>query len=533
MPKRPFEYSKAAYDREASGHEGNLTLSRREMIGLITGAFVAGSMPGWAMAAQPGKGGVLNVAAPANPSSLDPATGGAGSDHVFLFTMFDTLVAWDYDTLSPRPGLAESWSFPDPKTLVLNLRKGVVFHDDTPLDAEAVKFNLERNKTSQRSNIKADLATVDAVEVTGSHQVTLRLNQPDAALPLILSDRAGMMCSPTALKQLGDEHDRRPVGAGPWKFESWANNERIVVSRHPKYWRDGMPNLDGINFSIITEVNTGLRSVVGGQNHLAYQLSAQQKPIIERARNLKSVVSPTLYCVQIYLNYGREPLNDVRVRRALNHAIDRETLVKATMAGMADVAWTNLPPQHWAYDKSLENCWPHDPDKARALLAEAGYKDGFDLNLLGYTDQRSVQRQEVLIEQFSKAGIRCRFDNGSIAEKSAQYFVDRRADGLLSAWTGRPDPSLTYSLMYMKDAYFNAGRAEPSPELTQALLASRSTDDLEVRKRELAKAQKIVTDLALVVPLFFQHELVAHTDKVRNYESNLLGKPKFENVSLA
>lgn len=527
MAKRLFERSPANTEQDSS-----FTVSRREMIGLLTGAFVVGSLPGLAMAAEASKGGVLRVAAPANPSSLDPATGGAGSDHVFLFTMFDTLVAWDYATLAPKPGLAESWGFPDPKTLVLNLRQGVTFHDGTPFDAEAVKFNLERSKTAPRSNIKADLATVDTVEVTGGHQVTLRLKQADAALPLILSDRAGMMCSPTALKALGDEHDRRPVGAGPWKFESWANNERIVVSRHPGYWRNGAPQLDGIEFSIIPEVNTGLRSVVGGQNDLAYQLSSQQKPIIDRAKKLTGVVSPTLYCVQIYLNYGRAPLDDVRVRRALNHAIDRESFLKATMAGMGEVAWMNLPSQHWAFDKSLVNGWPHDPAKSRALLAEAGYKDGFDLNLLGYTDQRSVQRQEVLIEQFRQAGIRCRFDNGSIAEKSSQYFVERKGDGLLSAWTGRPDPSLTYALMYMKDAYFNAGRAEPSPELTQAILASRSSDDLEVRKRELATVQRIVVDLALVVPLFFQHELVAYTDKVHGYEPNLLGKPKFENVSL-
>lgn len=527
MANRQKEYELAL------DQDNRFTLSRRQMLGLLTGAFVVGNLPGWAQAADAIKqGGVLHVSAPANPSSLDPATGGAGSDHVFLFTMFDTLVMWDYSTLEAKPGLAESWNYTDPQTLVLNLRQGVVFHDDTPFDAEAVKFNIERAKTAQRSNIKADLVTVETVEVTGSHQVTLHLNQPDAALPLILSDRAGMMCSPTAIQARGDDTDRHPVGAGPWKFETWDNNERIVVSRNPKYWRDGMPHLDGINFSIITEVNTGLRSVIAGQNQLAYQLSAQQRPIIERARNLTAVVGPTLYCVQIYLNYGRAPLDDVRVRQAINHAIDREALVKATMDGLAEPAWMNLPSQHWAYDAAVANAWPHDPEKARALLAEAGFKDGLELNLLGYTDQRSVQRQEVLIEQFRKAGIRCRFDNGSIAEKSSQYFVERKADGLLSAWTGRPDPSLTYSLLYLKDAYFNAGRTEASPELTQAILASRASDDLQARKQELAKVQKIVTDLALAVPLFFQFELVAHSDKVKGYEPNLLGKPKFENVSL-
>ena len=148
----------------------------------------------------PKRGGTLRISAPANPSSLDPATGGAGSDHAFLFTMYDTLTEWDFETLKPKPGLAESWSFTDPTTLVLNIRSGVTFHDGTPLDAEAVKFNLERNKSDPKSNIKADLASMASAEVTGPMQVTLKLNTPDAALPGILSDRAGMMVSPTALK---------------------------------------------------------------------------------------------------------------------------------------------------------------------------------------------------------------------------------------------------------------------------------------------------------------------------------------------
>ncbi|HPU50917.1 MAG TPA: ABC transporter substrate-binding protein [Burkholderiaceae bacterium] len=511
--------------------EQPLRVSRREMIGLITGAFTAGPSALAIAQGAPRRGGVLKVAAPANPSSLDPATGGAGTDHVFLFTMFDTLVEWEYATLQARPGLAESWSFTDPKTMVLNLRKGVVFHDGTAFDAAAVKFNLERAKTAPRSNIKADLATVDSVEATGSHQVTLKLNQPDAALPLILSDRAGMMASPKAIQALGNEHDRKPVGTGPWRLVNWSDGEKVSVTRNEKYWKAGMPYLDGIEMQIIIEVNTGLRSVVAGQNDYVYFLSPQQRAIIDRSK-LGANSGPTLYCVQLYMNYGRPPLNDVRVRRAINHAIDRESFVKATMAGLAEAAWTQLPSAHWAFDKSLVNAWPHNIDTAKKLLAEAGHKDGLDLNLIGYTDQRAVQRQEVLMEQLRKAGFRVKFTNGSIADMSAKFFA-QNGDGLLSAWTGRPDPSLTFSLMYMKSAYFNAGKAEPAPELTAAILASRASTDIEVRKRELSKVMKIISDQALVAPLFFQLELDAHGKKVQGYRTNLLGKPKFENVWLS
>ncbi|MGL3214332.1 ABC transporter substrate-binding protein [Bradyrhizobium sp. BR 1433] len=158
--------------------------TRREVMALISGALASTTLGSRAFAeGAPKKGGTLRISAPANPSSLDPATGGAGSDHAFLFTMYDTLTEWEFDTLKPKPGLAESWKFTDPTTLVLNIRAGVTFHDGTPLDAEAVKFNLERNRSDAKSNIKADLLSVTAVEVTGPQQVTLKLKTPDTALP--------------------------------------------------------------------------------------------------------------------------------------------------------------------------------------------------------------------------------------------------------------------------------------------------------------------------------------------------------------
>ncbi len=126
------------------------TLRRREFLALLSGTAAVAAMAGSSslLAKVNTNGGLLRIGAPANPSSLDPATGGAGSDHIFLFPIFSTLVEWDYSTLAAKPGLAASWEFPDPKTMVMNLRQGVTFHDGAPFDAEAVRFNFERNKTA-------------------------------------------------------------------------------------------------------------------------------------------------------------------------------------------------------------------------------------------------------------------------------------------------------------------------------------------------------------------------------------------------
>lgn len=502
---------------------------RREFLASAAGLAIAGS----AMAqGTPRKGGVLKVSGNANPSSLDPQTGGSGSDHSFLYPIHDTLIDFEPATLKALPGIAESWSSPDPKTLLLNIRAGVLFHDGTPCDAAAVKFNLDRARTDARSNIKGDLVTVEGVEVTGPQQVAIKLKQPDSALLLILSDRAGMMGSPKAMQELGKDYDRKPVGAGAMKLVSWNDNEKVVYARNDKYWKTGQPYLDGLEMNVIPEINTALRAVVANQNDFVYFLSSQQKPLVDRAKNLVAVSGPTLYCVKIFLNFAKAPLDDVRVRRALNHAVDRESFAKVTMAGLSEIATTMLPKAHWAYDPSLENFYKYDPDKAKALLAEAGHKDGLDLHLIGFNDQRQQQRQEVLQEQLRKVGFRLRFSTYVIPEGSATFFSKAEGNGFVSQWTGRPDPSLTFTLLYGKGSYFNAGRQEASPEITAALAASRASPDIEDRKKAFSVLQRHVLEQALSVPLLFQFELDAHNTKVKGFKSNLLGKPRFDGVWL-
>ncbi|MES1940003.1 dipeptide ABC transporter (Dipeptide-binding protein) [Salinisphaera sp. T5B8] len=524
-PKQPRHTGDDTLD--VGGH----AVSRRAFLGYLSGALVVGALGAPAKLWARG-GAVLRVGANSNPSSLDPATGGSGSDHVFLFPIYDTLVTWDFDSLKAQPGLAERWEFTDSKTLVLHLRQGVTFHDGASFNAEAVKTNLDRSRTAEFSNIRSDLGSVDQVTVNGEHTVTLHLKNPDTALPLILSDRAGMMVSPKALQANGNRVDRTPVGTGFMKFEKWNDGSEISVTAFDNYHGTDKPSLAGITFSIITDSATRLRAVMSGQADLAYHLDGRQKPLVEKMPTLHGVIGSTVYCYQLYLNMSRDTLADRRVRQALNYAVDRDAFIRGAMAGSGEAAYMNLPKSHWAYDAQTAELYPHDPDKARALLKEAGYADGVTLDMRGYNDQSSVQMQELLLAQFARANIKGRFRTGTIADMSAEYFAKKQGDLLLSAWTGRPDPSLSYSLMYNQESYFNAGDKAPPEGFAEALLASRSSDDLATRKEALAKVQRLVMEDALVVPLAFRESIVATNDKVQNLRNNLLGKPKFNSVSL-
>jgi peptide/nickel transport system substrate-binding protein len=264
-----------------------------------------------------------------------------------------------------------------------------------------------------------------------------------------------------------------------------------------------------------------------------YQLPPRQKAILERSPNVKLANGPTLYVFQIFLNWAKPPFDDIRVRKAFNFAIDRESFVKAALAGLAEPAYMNLPKAHWAYDASVAGLYPHNPDMAKKLLTEAGHKDALPIELVGYPDQDSVQRQEILIEMFRKAGMDVKFKNAPIAEASAAFFgAEKRGSGILAAWTGRPDPSLTYSLMFTKDAYYNGGRAPVPAELEAAIRESRASEDIELRRKAFATVQKLVMENAFVAPLAFQFELVAMNKKVQGYKPNLLGKPKYDDVWL-
>jgi peptide/nickel transport system permease protein/peptide/nickel transport system substrate-binding protein len=520
-------------DISTRNRKSGLEFDRRTILTLLAGTAAAGIGGGRAFA-RDGEGGILKVASNVNLSTLDPATGRSGYDHSYLYTMFDTLFEWDFEKLTPKPGLAVKWEQPDDRTLILDLAEGVVFHDGAPLDAEAVKFNLIRAKTDERSNIKADLASVDSIEVIGPLRVKLSLNAPNSALVLILSDRAGMMSSPKALQKFGVDSDRNPVGCGAYKFVSFSDNDKLIVTKNDKYWRKERQTLDGIEFSIISELATGLRTVMSGQNNFINALPPQQKTLISRSDKVGSVVSPTQFVNIIYLHCGRPPFDNLKVRQALNYAIDRNAFVGLTDVNVAEPTCGVLPKQHWAYDEQAAKRYPYDPDRARALLKEAGLAGGVDINLIGTPDQRAVQRQEVLIEQTRKVGFRLRFRQLQVPDATAAYMgPEHSGDGYLQQWTGRPDPSLTLNLLFAKNSYFNAGKADPAEGRLEAQQESVATSNLEQRKIALAKLQRIISDNALAVCISIVHDLTAFTANVQKYRPNLLGKPKFEGVTLA
>jgi len=515
------------FDKTISG------LDRRDLMKGTAAAAGALLLPGGALAqGAPRKGGTLRLAMPYNPGAVDPMTGRNLPDFEVLYAVFDALVDFEPQTLQLKPGLAKSWKFTDPKTLVLELVDNAKFHDGTAFDAEAVKFNLERYKSDQRSNVKADLATLDSVEVTGKHQVTLKLNRPNAGMPNILTNRVGLMVSPKSIKEAPNGNvDRKPVGTGPFKFVSWQDNDSFVLVRNESYWKPGLPYLDGINIKIINELNTIVRAVVAGEADLGINLQGPQKAIADRSPSVVAVAVPSLVLYGAFLNYGKPPLDDVRVRQALNYALNRDEINKIVAVGLGQPSSAVLPKEHWACDPTTQNYYNYDPQKAKKLLAEAGHPNGVEIETFGWADQLAMQRQEVIISQLARVGIRIKLTPLAPQQAVQAFMIEKKGSMFISPSSAYPDPSQLYEALFGKTALRNASGIE-LPGFRELLDATMEAQDQAARKAAFAKLQKFVLENALQMVQFISPAVAVHNKKVKNFHDTLLAVAKFTEVWL-
>lgn len=481
---------------------------------------------------EPQRGGTLRVSMPYNPAALDPMTGRNLPDFNSLYSMFDALIDFDPDTLELRPGLARSWDFSDPLTLVLELERGVEFHDGTPFNAEAVVYNMRRFMTDPRSNVASDLAGVTEVEATGSHEVTIRLETPNAGLPAVLTNRVGCIISPASIEAAeGGNVDRNPVGTGPFRFIEWRDNDLIRVERNPNYWQPDLPYLDGIDFRIINELNTAGRTVFSGQADLATNLGAQQFMLAERDPDIIGGAQTSMIYYSAFLNYGRGPLADVRVRRAMNFALNREDLNMVIQRGLGEPTSSIFPRDFWATDPETVDYYNHDPDRARSLLREAGYDDGVDIATFGWSDQAAMQRQEVIGNQLAQVGIRLRLTPMLPAQAMQSYMIEQQGDMLISPSGGLPDPSLAYERHFGETALRNASKIE-IPGFRDLMNRTLSELDMDRRTEALHDLHRFVTENALHLPQFMGAGYFVHSPAVQDLQYSILTTPKFHRVWL-
>lgn len=460
---------------------------------------------------------------------FDPHRATSSYDNTWLFPVYDRLVHMD-PSGAAVPGLATSWHYGDGGAyLELELRRGVRFHDGAAFDAGAVAANLHRAKTITGSAIGAELDTVIRTEIIDEHRIRLHLSAPDAALPLILSDRAGMMISPAAFDD--PSLDRRGVGAGPFRHVEFRLGNRSVYERYRAYWRPEDAGVARLELLLIPDETTRLNAIRSGQIQGATIGTLQ----IDQARlsGLEVQSGVGLEVLHMQINRARSHFGDRRVRQAMNHAIRREAIVRALGLGYGEPSVQPFPEGYVGYAEALGRLYyDYDPGRARALLAEAGLADGFEFELIVPNIPAYLPLFEAVHDQLAAVGIEAvpRVLEG--AQISERFYGATESDAALVTWGGRPDPSQTIDLLFTPGALPNPG-GHSTPDVIRLAEAARREIDPEQRATLLKAATAEITRQAMDVVLSLPSSTFATRPSVQGMRVWASGnKPEFRGVKV-
>src|SRR6266852_2664518 len=330
----------------------------------------------------------LVVGLVAEPVALDPAQVTDLNSNRVGRRVVEALVAFADESTQIVPGLAESWTISkDGLTYTFKLRKGIAFHDGTPLNAAAVKFSIERqinpehpaNKLGKYPFAAYNFGNVKAVEAMDDSTVRFVLKEPRASFLAIMTSGAASIVSPTAAMKSSQDYAVSPVGTGPFKFASWDRGQRVVLEKNPSYWRYPV-KVDRVIYRPVTEdqarltelLTGGLDLIVGTPPDFVAQLENHPKVTLQ-----KQVGAHVWY---LGFNNTKKPFDDKRVRQALNYAVNKDAIVRDVLKGTGAVSKGPVLPNTWGADTALK-AYPYDPEKAKRLLAEAGYPNGFTTTL--------------------------------------------------------------------------------------------------------------------------------------------------------
>ena len=504
-------------------------VTRRGLIAAGTALALTLGLAGGAQAQTPP--GVLIVGQIAEPKALDPAAVTAVNDFRILMNVYDGLVRYKDGTLEVEPALATDWEINEDGTVyTFTLREGVRFHDGSPFNAEAVKFNFDRMLNEDHPFYETGpfplsffFSAVETVEALDEQTVRFTLNAPYAPFLSNLAYPTGLIVSPAAVEQHGADFGRNPSGTGPFRFAEWRSNEAVVVEANADYW-DGAPELQAVVFRPITDANTRTAEMLAG----GIDLMVEVPPVAlsefqDDSYAVHEQAGPHVWF--LILNAKEGPFADRRVRQAANYAVNKSALVSEVLEGTAEVAAGPTPPAFaWAYNESLEP-YPYDPDKARELIAEAG-ADGAELTFY-VTEGGSGMLDPIAMGTAIQADLEAVGFDVTIETYEWNTFLgevnpglEGKADMAEMAWMTN-DPDTLPFLALRTEAWpdkggFNSGYYS-NPKVDELLEAARVATDQEERARLYKEMQTIVQEDAPWVFVANWKQNAVTSDQVENF----------------
>ena len=427
----------------------------------------------------PDPSAVLRAAHAVGPVNLDPHLSTGLHDNLYIYPVYDRLIA-EGENGALEPMLATGWEFSEDRSaLILTLRDDVVFHDGQHFDAAAVKANLERALSIPASAVATQLSAIGSADVVDEFTVRLNLDGPAGALVNALAELGGAMISPAALGN--EDLASVPVGSGPWRLVDFRAGDRLVYEAFDQYWDEGAQGVVGLELVIQSDDETRLNAIRSGQVDSTYIRGGQ----ISQAEAAGLVVSNAtlLNHVIVSLNTARAEFADPRVRRAMQHAVNREELVTATFGHEECTPGVQpWPAAYWAYSEDIgAERFAHDPELARTLLAEAGLAGGFSFTMEVSNVTAYPPVAEVLRAQFGEVGIDMRIHVTESAQVRENFQVNRSSDAALGVWGGSLDPSEYVAAAHLPGGSYNPGDLE-TPGIGELAQMGLEATDLKGRR---------------------------------------------------
>ncbi len=363
----------------------------------------------------PASGGVLTLAVTFDPDTLDaPNITSPGVEQIAM-VIYDRLVELGTD-LKVHPGLAESWTAsPDATVWTFKLRKGAQFHDGTPVDADAVKFNLDRLQDDKKQvKRRAYFAKLKSSRVIDSSTIELTTDGPFAPFPYLMATTAASIASPKAVKELGDDMARKPVGSGPFIFQDWKSGDRVTLKRNPNWW-GGAPKLDGVVYRTVPEASTRMVLLETGEVDIAQHLPPSEMKRLSNSPQLALLKAPSLDLRDIRFCMLDKRFADLRVRQAMNYAVNVPEIIDTVLAGSATYSGGPMPTSILGAISS--DRYKYNPTLAKKLLADAGYANGFKATIWGAKGTASSldEMLQALQAQWKAVGIEVTLDLREVA----------------------------------------------------------------------------------------------------------------------
>lgn len=442
----------------------------------------------------------LIIAQDGESKSLDIHQGNDGFSLRANRLIYSRLVEAD-ENMQIHPGLAESWQQLDDRTMQFKLRKGIKFHNGDDFTAEDVKFSFERMMNSPR--IAFVLPPIERIDVVDDYTVNIVTKTPFGPLLAHLSHPALGMVSKKLLTENPEALKEKPIGTGSYKFKEWIYGDKLVLEKNEDFYDKNERGLKYIIFKNVVEASNRAIGLETGEIDIATPISSVDEENIKNNPKLQLLTKPSISYTYIGMNMTKAPLNDIRVRKAINYAIDKQAIIDVILNGNGKIATSPIAPGVFGFTDKTKN-YEYNVEKAKELMKEAGYENGFTTSILVFSEEANTQTAEIVQAYLKEIGIDLKIE---IVEVSAYWDMTERGvhNLFLGSWgvvTGDADYGL-YA-MYHSSAKGGAGNRDfyENEKVDELLDKAKTEIDPETRKKLYEEAQILIVNDAPDVMLY-------------------------------